>query len=132
YLKTGEELKQSRINDLKREEVECDLHFAGFLVLRTPLKDDAIKAVRMLNDSSHRVVMITGDNALTAIYVARQVEIVDRDVLILDAPENDDRGEKLLWRSVDDKTNILVDPDADLDPEILKTKDLCVTGYGLA
>ncbi|KAK0266807.1 putative cation-transporting ATPase 1 [Friedmanniomyces endolithicus] len=132
YLKTGEELKQSRINDLTREDVECDLHFAGFLVLRTPLKDDAIKAVRMLNDSSHRVVMITGDNALTAIYVARQVEIVDREVLILDAPENDDSGEKLLWRSVDDKTNIPVDPEADLDAEILKTKDLCVTGYGLA
>ncbi|KAK5728952.1 putative cation-transporting ATPase 1 [Elasticomyces elasticus] len=132
YLKTGEELKQARINDLTREEVECDLHFAGFLVLRTPLKDDAIKAVRMLNDSSHRVVMITGDNALTAIYVARQVEIVDREVLILDAPENDDSGEKLLWRSVDDKTNIPVDPEADLDAEILRTKDLCVTGYGLA
>ena len=132
FLKTGEELKQSRINDLKREEVECDLHFAGFLILQCPLKDDAIKAVRMLNESSHRVVMITGDNPLTAVHVAREVEIVDREVLILDAPEHDDSGENLVWRSVDDKTNIRVDPEADLDPEILKTKDLCVTGYGLA
>jgi manganese-transporting P-type ATPase len=132
YMKTGEELKQSRINDLKREEVECDLHFAGFLVLQCPLKDDAIKAVRMLNESSHRVVMITGDNPLTAVHVARQVEIVDREVLILDAPEHDDSGENLVWRSVDDKTNIPVDPAADLDPKILETKDICVTGYGLA
>lgn len=132
YLKTGEELKQGRINDLKREEVECDLHFAGFLVLQCPLKDDAIKAVQMLNESSHRVIMITGDNALTAVHVARRVEIVDRDVLILDAPEHDDSGEKVVWRSVDDKVNIPVDPTAALDPEILKTKDLCVTGYGLA
>jgi cation-transporting ATPase 13A1 len=60
------------------------------------------------------------------------VEIVDRDVLILDAPEHDDSGEKLVWRSVDDKTNIPVDPTKDLDSNILKTKDLCVTGYGLA
>ncbi|KAK4553739.1 putative cation-transporting ATPase 1 [Recurvomyces mirabilis] len=132
YLKTGEELKQSRINDLTREEVECDLHFAGFLILRTPLKDDAVKAVRMLNESSHRVVMITGDNPLTAVYVARQVEIVDRDVLVLDAPEHDDSGNNLVWRSVDDKVNISVDADAELDPEILKNKDICVTGYGLA
>jgi len=132
YFKHGEELKQGRINDLKREEVECDLHFAGFLVLQCPLKDDAIKAVRMLNESSHRVVMITGDNPLTAVHVARQVEIVDREVLILDAPEHDDSGESLVWRSVDDKVNIKVNPAADIDPEILKTKDICVTGYGLA
>ncbi|KAI7524872.1 putative cation transporting ATPase, partial [Hortaea werneckii] len=129
---TGEELKQSKINDLKREDVECDLHFAGFLVLQCPLKDDALKAVRMLNESSHRVVMITGDNPLTAVHVARQVEIVDRDVLILDAPEHDESGENLVWRSVDDKVNIKVDPTAEIDPEIFKTKDICVTGFGLA
>lgn len=132
FISTGDEITQKRINDLKREDVECDLHFAGFLVLQCPLKDDAIKAVRMLNESSHRVVMITGDNPLTAVHVARRVEIVDRDVLILDAPEDDDSGEKLVWRSVDDKISIPVDPTKDLDPEILKTKDLCVTGYGLA
>ncbi|KAF2752862.1 P-type ATPase [Pseudovirgaria hyperparasitica] len=131
YISTEAEIGQNRINDLKREDVECDLHFAGFLVLQCPLKDDAKKAVRMLNESSHRVVMITGDNPLTAVHVAKQVEIVDRDCLILDAPENDDSGEKLVWRSVDDKVNIPVDPSAPLDAEILKTKDLCATGYAL-
>ena len=131
YLHKSDEIGQNKINNLKREEVECELHFAGFLVLQCPLKDDAVKAVRMLNESSHRVVMITGDNPLTAVHVARQVEIVDRDVLILDAPEHDDSGEKLVWRSVDDKTNIPVDPSKALDPEILKSKDICVTGYGL-
>ena len=132
YLSTNDEIGQNRINNLKREEVESELHFAGFLVLQCPLKDDAFKAVQMLNESSHRVVMITGDNPLTAVHVARQVDIVDRDVLILDAPEHDDSGEKLVWRSVDDKTNIPVDPSQDLDKNILETKDLCVTGYGLA
>ena len=52
--------------------------------------------------------------------------------MILDAPENDTSGTKVVWRSVDDKVNIDVNPDNNLDPEILKTKDLCVTGYALA
>jgi cation-transporting ATPase 13A1 len=132
YLSEEGEWGQNRINDLKREQVECDLHFAGFLVLQCPLKPDAMEAVRMLNESSHRVVMITGDNPLTAVHVAKQVEIVDRDCYILDAPENDESGEKLVWRSVDDRTNIPVDPQQPLDADILKTKDLCVTGYALA
>jgi cation-transporting ATPase 13A1 len=108
------------------------LHFAGFLVLQTPLKDDAIKAIQMLNESNHRCVMITGDNPLTAVHVARQVEIVDREVLILDAPENNDSGTKLVWRSIDEKVSIPVDPSKDLDHDILKSKDICITGYALA
>ena len=132
YLATDNELGQNKINNLKREEVEANLTFAGFLVLQCPLKEDAMNAVRMLNESSHRCVMITGDNPLTAVHVARQVEIIDRDVLILDAPEHDDSGERLVWRSVDDKVNIAVDPNRPLDDNILQEKDLCVTGYALA
>lgn len=131
-LTTEGELGSGKINDLTREKVEADLHFAGFLVLQCPLKEDAKQAVQMLNESSHRVVMITGDNPLTAVHVAREVEIVDRDVLVLDAPEHNDGGDKLVWKSVDDKISIPVDPAAPLDPEILKNKDLCVTGYALA
>ncbi|XDG09844.1 hypothetical protein ABKA04_009459 [Annulohypoxylon sp. FPYF3050] len=131
-LTTDNELSSGKINDLKREKVEADLIFAGFLVLQCPLKDDAKQAVRMLNESSHRVVMITGDNPLTAVHVAREVEIVDRDVLILDAPERNDGGERLVWRSVDDRTNIDVDASKPIDSEIIKSKDICVTGYALA
>ncbi|BCS22090.1 ion-transporting P-type ATPase SPF1 [Aspergillus puulaauensis] len=132
YLSPEAELSQGRINKYTRQEIESDLTFAGFLVLQCPLKEDAIKAVRMLNESSHRVVMITGDNPLTAVHVARQVEIVDRDVLILDAPEHDTSGTRVVWRSIDDKVNIDVDPTKPLDSEVLKTKDICITGYALA
>ncbi len=40
--------------------------------------------------------MITGDNPLTAVHVARDVEIVDRDVMILDLKEGatDEEGER--------------------------------------
>ena len=132
YLSAESELGQTKINNLKREEVEANLTFAGFLVLQCPLKEDAMSSVRMLNESSHRCVMITGDNPLTAVHVARQVEIVDREVLILDAPEHDDSGKKLVWKSVDEKISIPVDPSKPLDPKIVSEKDLCVTGYALS
>ncbi|KAH8809137.1 hypothetical protein F5884DRAFT_883091 [Xylogone sp. PMI_703] len=132
HLSTDSELGSGKINDLKREKVEDQLHFAGFLVLHCPLKEDAKKSVQMLNESSHRVVMITGDNPLTAVHVAREVEIVDRDVLILDAPEQDHSGEKLVWRSVDDTISIPVDPTKPIDQKIIDSNDLCVTGYALA
>lgn len=132
HLSTEGEIGQNRINNLKREEVESELNFAGFLVLTCPLKEDAAKAVRMLNESSHRTIMITGDNPLTAVYVARQVEIIDREALILDAPEDENTDEELVWRSVDDKINIPCDPRDELDEQVLKKYDLCVTGVGLA
>ncbi len=132
YLSMDAELGQKRINEMVRQDVETGLTFAGFLVLQCPLKDDAISSVRMLNESSHRCIMITGDNPLTAVHVARQVEIVDRDVLILDAPEHDSSGTKLVWRSVDDEVNIPVDPSKPLDAKILEEKDLCITGYALS
>ncbi|KAM0300506.1 hypothetical protein HYE67_010292 [Fusarium culmorum] len=131
-LTVDTELGSGKINDLKREKVESELTFAGFLVLHCPLKDDAKEAVQMLNESSHRVVMITGDNPLTAVHVAREVEIVDREVLILDAPEDNSNGDQLIWRSVDDKVSIKVDPTKHIDPEIIRSKDICVTGYALA
>lgn len=132
HLSTDSELGSGKVNELKREKVEAELTFAGFLVLHCPLKPDAKSSVQMLNESSHRVVMITGDNPLTAVHVAREVEIVDRDVLILDAPEDDHSGEKLVWRSVDDLVSIPVDPTKPLDPQIITKYDLCVTGYALS
>jgi cation-transporting ATPase 13A1 len=131
-MSEGGEMSIHKINNLAREEVESDLTFAGFLVLSCPLKDDAKKAVRMLNESSHRVVMITGDNPLTAVHVAREVEIVDRDVLILDAPEEEDSEHELVWRNVNETINIPVNPAEPIDPKIFRDNDICITGYALS
>lgn len=131
YLSQEGDWGQGRINNLERDEVESGLQFAGFLVLQCPLKPDAIEAVRMLNESSHRVIMITGDNPLTAVHVARQVEIVDREVLILDAKNHIDGPQEINMRSVDEQINLQIPLNQPIPNSVLADKDLCVTGQAL-
>lgn len=52
-----------------REEAECDLIFAGFIVAECPVKPDSLGVIQELKESSHEVKMITGDNALTAAFI---------------------------------------------------------------
>jgi len=130
-VKEMELMSGEKINKLPREKVESFLTFAGFLVFHCPLKPDAVEALTMLADSSHRCIMITGDNPLTAVHVARDVEIVDREVLILDLKEYPRNEADLTWRTVDEKTIIPVDPALPLDEVLFDKYDICVTGAAL-
>ena len=53
-----------------RTEVESGLKFIAFLVLKSPLKPNTEKVIKEIMNSSHQVVMITGDNVYTAAQVA--------------------------------------------------------------
>ncbi|KAI9105844.1 hypothetical protein DFS34DRAFT_31509 [Phlyctochytrium arcticum] len=127
YKYLSNDIKVSHVRDVHRDTVESDLIFAGFLVFGCPLKDDAVKAVGMLNRSSHRCVMITGDNALTACHVAKEVAIVSSAVLIADVWENG----TLSWRSIDEKTEIETNLQQRSFDKRLEDYDLCCTGKAL-
>ncbi|GAA5938227.1 hypothetical protein JCM1841_000925 [Sporobolomyces salmonicolor] len=124
-------MNKNEITTIPRESVESSLEFAGFLVFHCPLKPDAISTLRDLNDSSHRCVMITGDNPLTAAHVAKEVEIVDRDVLILDLKEGAENDSDLTWRTPDESVIIPVDPSEPIDKSLLAKYDICMTGAAL-
>jgi len=55
--------------------VEGQLRFAGLIGLEDAVRDDSRAVVKAINDAGVRVVMVTGDNALTARAVAQQVGI---------------------------------------------------------
>ncbi|EKM53145.1 uncharacterized protein PHACADRAFT_163440 [Phanerochaete carnosa HHB-10118-sp] len=123
-----ETMSTEKINKLSRDQVETGLTFVGFLVFHCPLKPDAVETLKMLADSSHRCIMITGDNPLTAAHVAKDVEIVDRDVLILDLRENAKNETDLVWRTVDESKLIPVNPEEPIDESLLQEYDICMTG----
>jgi Cu+-exporting ATPase len=63
--------------------VAVEGRFAGLLGVADPIKESAAEAIRALHADGIRVVMLTGDNALTAAAVARELQIdeVMADVL---------------------------------------------------
>ncbi|KZT35044.1 cation-transporting ATPase [Sistotremastrum suecicum HHB10207 ss-3] len=124
-------LSTDKINKITREQAESHLTFAGFLIFHCPLKADAIETLKMLADSSHRCIMITGDNPLTAVHVAKDVEIVDREALILDLKENPKNPQDLAWRTTDESVVISVDPTQPFDKSLFEKYDICVTGAAL-
>jgi manganese-transporting P-type ATPase len=75
--------------------------------------------------------MITGDNPLTAVHVAKDVEIVDREALILDLAENPKSETDLTWRTVDETKIIPVDPSQPIDTSLFDQYDICVTGAAM-
>ena len=71
--------------------------------------------------------MITGDNALTACHIAKQVEILKGEALILDTWDGN-----LEWRTIDENIKISIDLDSmTLKPE-LRSYELAITGNALS
>ncbi|GAA5979114.1 hypothetical protein JCM10908_002809 [Rhodotorula pacifica] len=124
-------MNKQETTSIPRDQVESELIFAGFLVFHCPLKPDAVKTLKDLADASHRCVMITGDNPLTAVSVAKDVEIVDREALILDRAEGASSDTELAWRTVDESVVIPVDPFAPIDTSLFDRYDICMTGHAV-
>ncbi|ODV86799.1 hypothetical protein CANARDRAFT_27188 [[Candida] arabinofermentans NRRL YB-2248] len=126
------------LDSIDRKQIESNLKFAGFIVFHCPMKNDAIETIQMLNESSHRCVMITGDNPLTACHVAKEVSIITKDVLILDLPEkihdagNGESEPELTWKNVEETRIIPFNSNDTFDDEFLIKNDICITGYALS
>uniref|UniRef100_A0A8D8V6R7 Cation-transporting ATPase n=2 Tax=Cacopsylla melanoneura TaxID=428564 RepID=A0A8D8V6R7_9HEMI len=65
-----------KIQRLSREEVESSLTFLGLVVLENRLKPESTGVLETLKKANIRTIMVTGDNMLTAVSVARDCEMV--------------------------------------------------------
>uniref|UniRef100_A0A8V5H8C7 Polyamine-transporting ATPase 13A2 n=1 Tax=Melopsittacus undulatus TaxID=13146 RepID=A0A8V5H8C7_MELUD len=62
---------------LPREAVESSLGFLGFLVMKNVLKPESAPVIHLLRNANIRPIMVTGDNMLTAMNVARSCRMVE-------------------------------------------------------
>ncbi|XP_034230905.1 manganese-transporting ATPase 13A1 [Thrips palmi] len=121
-------LTQSQARDLKREELEKDLTFAGFVIISCPLKTDSRKVITEIQNASHKVVMITGDNPLTACHVAKELRFTSKGTTLIFTLSS---SNKWVWESIDQTLQISLDKSIQ-DKTFSNSYDLCVTGEGLA
>ena len=63
--------------NLEREDLEKDLVFVCFIIMENKLKPITTKEIDVLRNASIRCVMVTGDNILTATYIAKQCNLID-------------------------------------------------------
>ena len=91
---------------MTRQDVESDLDFVGFIIFENKLKPTTAAVLQELSESNIGSVMITGDNILTAISVARESTLIDRNAhcFVPHFVRGDFRDPKaeLEWEGIDD------------------------------
>ncbi|KAJ8254056.1 hypothetical protein COCON_G00206680 [Conger conger] len=121
-------LTHQQVREVNRDTLECGLQFVGFMVVSCPLKTDSKAVIREIQEASHHVVMITGDNPLTACHVARELHFIQKEHTLILQPGHT-QGE-WLWESIDGSVRVPLPPPC--VSSLVAQYDLCVTGEGLA
>ncbi|KAH3827166.1 hypothetical protein DPMN_129095, partial [Dreissena polymorpha] len=96
YKSLSEKLKYPKLQRIEREEVERGLTFLGLIVMENRLKPETTPVISQLSKANIRTIMVTGDNMLTALSVARESGFVkpSEPIILVQAfpPQTDDVG----------------------------------------
>ncbi|XP_062868539.1 polyamine-transporting ATPase 13A3 isoform X2 [Trichomycterus rosablanca] len=97
-----------KVQNINRDHIESNMEFLGLIIMQNKLKPETPRVLEVLSRANIRTVMVTGDNMLTAISVARDCGMIppqDR-VIIADAlPPKDGRAARINWRYADNPKN---------------------------
>jgi Ca2+-transporting ATPase len=92
------------MDELTCKDVECsdmgELIFAGLQGMIDPPRPEAIEAIEGCKRAGIRVVMITGDHAITAKSVAKKLGIIDEGEEVLTGREMEEMGDDELFEKV--------------------------------
>ncbi|WAR15527.1 AT133-like protein [Mya arenaria] len=83
YKPLPEKLKYPKLQRIEREQVERGLTFLGLIVMENRLKPETTPVIRDLKDANIRPIMVTGDNMLTALSVARECFFAEENEKII-------------------------------------------------
>uniref|UniRef100_A0A673CQ00 Polyamine-transporting ATPase 13A3 n=1 Tax=Sphaeramia orbicularis TaxID=375764 RepID=A0A673CQ00_9TELE len=93
-----------KVQNINRDHIESNMEFLGLIIMQNKLKAETPGVLQDLHQAHIRTVMVTGDNMLTAISVARDCGMIPPQdtVIIADAlPPHGGQAAKITWRYAD-------------------------------
>lgn len=75
--------QNNHIKDTKREKIEKDLNFLGILGIYDPPRPEAANAIESAKKAGIKVIMVTGDNELTALSIAKEIHLIENDECVI-------------------------------------------------
>ncbi|KAI7902768.1 uncharacterized protein BX663DRAFT_552164 [Cokeromyces recurvatus] len=113
----------------KRDEMETDIHFLSLIIFKNQLKPDTSENIAELKRGDTRTIMITGDTALTGVYIARQCGMTTSKTSRVLLGDLDSQRGRVVWCDVDDPETF---PDINVDHSLMNKDhtpvELAVTG----
>ncbi|XP_008405076.1 probable cation-transporting ATPase 13A3 isoform X3 [Poecilia reticulata] len=104
HRRLGSKLNWHKVQNVNRDYIEANLEFLGLIIMQNKLKAETPGVLQDLHRANIRTIMVTGDNMLTAVSVARDCGMIPPEdmVIIADAlPPHDGQAAKIAWRYAD-------------------------------
>uniref|UniRef100_A0A3B4Z1I1 Polyamine-transporting ATPase 13A3 n=1 Tax=Stegastes partitus TaxID=144197 RepID=A0A3B4Z1I1_9TELE len=98
-------LSWHKVQNLSRDVLETNMEFLGLIIMQNKIKEETAGVLCDLRKADIRTLMVTGDNMLTAISVARDCGMVrpHEKVIIADAqPPKDFHPASITWHYTED------------------------------
>ncbi|XP_058492092.1 polyamine-transporting ATPase 13A3-like isoform X1 [Solea solea] len=105
-------LSWHKVQSLSRDLIETNMEFLGLIIMQNKIKEETAGVLRELRQANIRTLMVTGDNMLTAISVARSCGMVraHERVIIADAvPPKDFQPGSITWHYTENPAQITKD-----------------------
>ncbi len=100
YREVSNDLEELTCKELEKCNIPDGLIFAGLQGMIDPPRPEAIEAIEGCKNAGIRVVMITGDHAITALAIARQLGIENENGLVITGKELEKISDHELFEKV--------------------------------
>uniref|UniRef100_A0A8B9I8Y6 Polyamine-transporting ATPase 13A3 n=1 Tax=Anser brachyrhynchus TaxID=132585 RepID=A0A8B9I8Y6_9AVES len=104
HRKLESKLTWHKVQTINRDAIETNMDFMGLIIMQNKLKKETPAVLEDLRKANIRTVMVTGDNMLTAISVARDCGMIlpqDKVIIAEALPPKDGQAARINWHYAD-------------------------------